>query len=133
MFKSFIKALDNLLKKPQTINYPKTPIKKDDNYRGLIQYNQEECIYCLKCEKACPSGAILFNKIENPPKNPKNKKNLKYYYNPHLCIYCSECVRACPKPSKALWQTNNKPQIGIKDDKINEDWLKLEELKKGLK
>ena len=130
MFKSFTKALNNLFKKPQTIDYPKTPIKKDDNYRGLIQYNQEECIFCLKCEKACPPGAILFAKVEDLPENIKNKKGLKYHYNQHLCIYCSECVRACPKPSEALWQTNNKPPIGIKDDKINEYWIKLEELKK---
>jgi len=129
MFTSFIKALKNLFKKPQTIDYPTTPIVKDKDYRGLIEYGEEECIYCLKCEKACPPGAILFVPVESPPKNEKNKKGLKYHYNPHLCIYCQECVRACPKPDEALWQSNKKPPIGIKDDKVNENWFELEKLK----
>lgn len=132
MFKSIIKALVNLFKKPQTIDYPVTPIPKDENYRGLIEYDESECIYCLKCEKECPPGAILFVPVSNPPQNVKNKKSLKYYYNPHLCIYCTQCVRACPKPDVALWQTNKKPPIGIKDDKVNEQWFELEKLKNQL-
>ncbi|MCW8894340.1 MAG: 4Fe-4S binding protein [Sulfurimonas sp.] len=130
MLTSFFKALANLFKTPKTIDYPLTPIAKDEKYRGVIEYNQDECIYCLKCEKACPPGAILFVPVDNPPINEKNKKGLKYHYNPHLCIYCSECVRACPKPQEALWQSNKKGHIGIKDDKINDDWFELEELKK---
>ena len=131
MFKSFVKALSNLYKKPQTLDYPNVPIKKEKDYRGLIEYGEEECIYCLKCEKACPPGAILFVPVENPSKNEKNKKGLKYHYNPYLCIYCQECVRACPKPEKALWQSDKKPPVGIKDDKVNEVWFELEELKKS--
>lgn len=130
MLRSFIEALKNLFKKPKTIDYPITPIEKDKDYRGLIEYNQEECIYCLKCEKACPPGAILFVPVENPPENEKNKKGLLQHYNPYLCIYCQECVRACPKPDKALWQSDKKPPIGIKDDKVNENWFKVERLKK---
>ena len=130
MLASFFKAFKNLFKKPKTIDYPATPIEKDKDYRGLIEYGEEECIYCLKCEKACPPGAILFVAVENPPENEKNKKGLKYHYNPHLCIYCQECVRACPKPDEALWQSNKKPLIGIKDDKVNEDWFELELLKR---
>lgn len=131
MFKSLLIAFKNLFKKPQTIDYPLTPIKKDKDYRGLIEYGQEDCIYCLKCEKVCPPGAILFVPVENPPENAKNKKGLKYHYNPHLCIYCGECVRACPKPDEALWQSNKKPWIGVKEDEVNEKWFELEELKKS--
>lgn len=130
MIKSFFKALMNLFKTPQTIDYPATPIKKDKEYRGLIEYGEESCIYCLKCEKACPPGAILFVPVENPSDNEKNKKGLQYFYNPHLCIYCTECVRACPKPDEALWQSNKKPPIGVKEDRVNDEWFELEKLKK---
>ena len=126
MFNSFLKALTNLFKKPQTIDYPATEIKKDENYRGLIECSEPDCIYCLKCEKACPPGAILFVPVDNPPENEKNKKGLKYHYNPYLCIYCQECVRACPKPNEALWQSNKKPPIGIVEDRINDNWFELE-------
>ena len=85
---SFSKAFKNLFKEPQTIDYPATPIEKDKNYRGLIEYGEEEC------------------------------------------IYCTECVRACPKPDEALWQSNKKPPIGVKEDRVNEKWFELEKLKK---
>ncbi|MCX6051760.1 MAG: 4Fe-4S binding protein [Campylobacterales bacterium] len=130
MFTSFTKAFTNLFKTPQTIDYPATPIEKDKEHRGLIEYGEEACIYCLKCEKACPPGAILFVPVENPPENEKNKKGLKYHYNPYLCIYCSECVRACPKPDEALWQSNKKSQPATKEDRVNESWFELERLKK---
>ena len=129
MFKSLGKALTNLFKKPQTIDYPASPIEKPDGYRGLIEYGEEHCIYCLKCEKACPPGAILFVPTDNPSSNEKNKKSQKYEYNPHLCIYCGECVRACPKPNEALWQSEKKPWIGVKADRVNDNWFETEALK----
>jgi len=125
MYESLKKAFTNLFKEVQTIDYPLTPIVKDKEYRGLIEYGEESCIYCLKCEKACPSGAILFVKTDNPAQNEKNKKSLKYNYNPYLCIYCSECVRACPKADEALWQSNKKPEPG-EDNNINSDWSEIE-------
>ncbi|WP_345978558.1 4Fe-4S binding protein [Sulfurimonas sp. HSL3-2] len=126
MFTSLFKAFTNLFKKPQTLDYPVTPIPKDKEYRGLIEYGEESCIYCLKCEKACPPGAILFVKTDNPSQNEKNKKGQEYNYNPYLCIYCGECVRACPKPQEALWQSNKKPDIAVKSDDVNTKWFELE-------
>jgi len=103
MFKSIKKAFQNIFKPPVTIKYPVEPIIKEKNYRGLIEYNKEECIFCLKCEKACPPTAIIFDKNDDDTKT--------YTYDPYLCIYCGECVRACPKPDLALWHSNKKPPI----------------------
>lgn len=125
----FKKAFTNLLKKPQTLDYPATPIKKLESYRGLIEYSEEDCIYCLKCERACPPGAILFTKTDTPSDNVKNKKGLEYNYNPWLCIYCGECVRSCSKPQEALWQSNKKPGIAVAADKVNDKWFELEDKK----
>ena len=131
MFHSIKKAFKNLFTKPQTIDYPASPIEKPIGHRGLIEYGEEHCIYCLKCEKACPPGSILFVHTDNPTQNPKNKKSQEYKYNPHLCIYCGECVRACPKPQEALWQSEKKPMIGIKEDRVNDGWFEVEALKKS--
>lgn len=128
---SIKKAFLNLFKESQTIKYPFEPIEKPKGHRGLIEYGEEYCIYCLKCEKACPPGAILFIKTDNPSNNIKNKKGLEYNYNSHLCIYCGECVRACPKPNEALWQSEKKPTIGIKEDRVNDGWFEIEEFKKS--
>jgi len=131
MNSSIKKAFKNLFKSPQTIDYPVSNIKKPKGYRGLIEYCETKCIYCLKCEKICPPGAILFTHTDNPSQNEKNKKSLEYNYNEHLCIYCGECVRACPKPNEALWQSEKKPSIGVKTDKVNENWFEIEKLKKS--
>jgi len=131
MFSSIKKAFKNLFSKPQTIDYPASPIEKPVSHRGLIEYGEEHCIYCLKCEKACPPEAILFVPTDTPTDNPKNKKSLEYKYNPHLCIYCGECIRACPKPSEALWQSEKKPMIGTKEDRVNDGWFEIEALKKS--
>jgi NADH-quinone oxidoreductase subunit I len=123
---SIKKAFKNLFKTPQTISYPAQPINRAKGYRGLIEYNEQECIYCLKCEKACPPGSILFTPTDTPSDNPKNKKKLEYQYNPHLCIYCGECVRACPKPNEALWQSEKKQIIATAKDEVNIKWFEIE-------
>jgi NADH-quinone oxidoreductase subunit I len=124
------KAFVNLFKTPQTVDYPKTPMPENKSKRGLIMYGEEHCIYCLKCEKACPPKAILFVKTDNPSQNEKNKKSLQYHYNAWHCIYCAECVRACPKPNEALWQSTQKPSIATKKENPNAFWKEIETLKK---
>ncbi|MCK9374268.1 MAG: 4Fe-4S dicluster domain-containing protein [Sulfuricurvum sp.] len=115
MFKSMLEAFLNLFKPLHTGGYPAKEIVLPDGYRGLIEYDGEACIYCDKCEKVCPPGAILFYQQENGEK--------KYRYNPWLCIYCGECVRACPKPQEALWQSETKQQPALKEEGVNEQWF----------
>lgn len=119
MFAFIIDSLKNLFIKPQTISYPKDEIIKNKSYRGLIEYSKEHCIFCDKCEKVCPSDAIIFTQEINGDK--------LYHYNAHLCIYCGECVRECPKTNEALWQSNIKPSIALKDDNVNAYWTQLQD------
>ncbi|HZF70691.1 4Fe-4S binding protein, partial [Sulfuricurvum sp.] len=60
MFKSMFTALLNLFKPVHTLNYPAEEMVLPKGYRGLIEYDKESCIFCDKCEKVCPPGAILF-------------------------------------------------------------------------
>ena len=114
MFKALIEAFLNLFKKPATGNVP--PIAAGN--RGLIEYGEDACIFCLKCEVACPPGAIQFLRYEDGHE--------KYHYNPYLCIYCGDCVRACPKPGEALWQEETLCLGGI-DPQISKGWYAIEE------
>ena len=61
MLNAMMTALTNLFKPLHTLNYPAEPITHPENYRGLIEYGLEHCIFCDKCEKVCPPGAILFS------------------------------------------------------------------------
>jgi NADH-quinone oxidoreductase subunit I len=117
MLKQVIKSFTNIFTTPQTISYPFGASQIDKNYRGVILYEEEKCIYCLQCETVCPPGAILFNQnIENG--------EYKYLYNPYLCIYCSECIKACPDSAVALSQSTLpvKPYTAG----INDEWFLIE-------
>ena len=119
MFLSMLEAFKNLFRPVRTHRYPAEEIVLPKGYRGLIEYGKEACIFCDKCEKVCPPGAILFYQHENGDK--------EYRYNPWLCIYCGECVRACPKPEEALWQSETKQLSALKEDGANEEWFVWEE------
>lgn len=117
MIKSFVESFKNIFKEPITINYPQEQIKKPAKYRGLIVYDEKECIFCDKCEKVCPPKAIVFHQNMDGTK--------KYHYNEYLCIYCGECVRDCPKPDEALTHSEIKPPMGTIDNDIFTKWRKL--------
>jgi len=102
MLKMFIESLKNLVSAPATVQYPFEPLPEPEGFRGVILYNEEECIFCDKCENICPPGAILFEIVDIE----KNKR--EYNYNPYLCIYCGACVEVCPKTEKCLSQDNKR-------------------------
>jgi formate hydrogenlyase subunit 6/NADH:ubiquinone oxidoreductase subunit I len=118
MLKAMFEAFTNLFRPVHTLPYPQKPSPLPDAYRGLIEYNEEACIFCDKCEKACPPKSIRFFQ------HPDGRK--EYRYNPWLCIYCGECVRACPKPEEALWQSETKARPAVKADAVNDGWFEWE-------
>jgi len=114
--KSFFTALMNLFKKPVTVRYPYQPTYKPDDYRGLIGFNENLCIWCRRCEAVCPPGAIVFSQ------NMEGKQT--YHYNRAVCIYCGECVRTCPKEG-ALFQSAQPAPFALKSENINNAWNEL--------
>jgi polyferredoxin len=65
---------------------PVTIFLKPASYFSLlrIKYNQEKCISCNKCKKACPMDVDMLN----------NKRSRK---NGTECILCLKCVQECPQ------------------------------------
>ena len=118
-----IQSLLNIFRKPVTVDYPKEPLERVKDTRGLIKYDSEHCIFCDKCEKVCPPNAIVFYQNIDGSK--------KYRYNPYLCIYCGECVRACPKPDEALWQSEEKALPATAQQRVNDDWFAWQEKSKA--
>lgn len=113
---TFFSALGNLLKKPVTVKYPFEQTYKPDDYRGLIGFEESLCIWCRRCEAACPPGAIVFSQ------DMEGKQT--YHYNRAVCIYCHECVRSCPKEG-AIFQTAEPAHCALKEENINNGWNKL--------
>lgn len=134
--KAFFEALGNLFRKPATVKYPFESTYKPDDYRGLIAHNPSSCIWCRRCELACPAKAIVFSQAMDLNPNfqgdslrerklifAKDGKQI-YHYNRALCIYCGECVRSCPKED-ALIQTATPGHPALKEEDINNNWKKI--------
>ena len=50
MLKAIKNAFCNLTKPPLTHAYPPTPSKKPKDYRGIIGYNTQHCMFCEKVD-----------------------------------------------------------------------------------
>ena len=116
--KTFFRALGNLFKKPVTVKYPFEQTYIADDYRGVIHFEEDLCIWCRRCEMVCPPGAIVFSQDLDGKQT--------YHYNRAVCIFCDECVRTCPKEG-ALIQTNQPAKFALKEENINNGWNQLYE------
>ena len=114
--KTFLKTIGNLFRKPVTIQYPEVKTYIPDDFRGLIGFDENLCIWCRRCEMVCPPGAIVFSQ------DMTGKQT--YHFNRAVCIYCAECVRACPKEG-AIYQTNEPAGFALKEENINNGWNSL--------
>ncbi|HEX6913731.1 MAG TPA: 4Fe-4S dicluster domain-containing protein [Chitinophagaceae bacterium] len=115
---TFLKTIGNLFKPPVTKRYPFEKTFLAENYRGMIGFNEEACIWCRRCEMACPPGAIVFSQAMDGKQT--------YHYNRAVCIFCEECIRSCPKAEAgALYQTGVPAPCALKEENINNGWADI--------
>jgi len=95
-------TMRNLLqfkKRKQVFLYPYEEIRLPPSYRGALHFEEDKCIVCELCEKACPvPGSRTEKTIELYWRIGDNKKrNLdEFYIDYSTCINCYLCVEACP-------------------------------------
>ncbi len=81
-----------------TVEYPYETLKMPERFRGHIQLIADEegnpnCIVCMMCQRACPSGCIsLAGKKEE---GQKKKVLTKYILDFTTCSLCGSCVESC--------------------------------------
>jgi len=78
-------ALKKLLSGAFTIRYPKQKPVIPERFRGKHLWDEKMCIFCLLCEKQCPTSAI---KIDRERKT--------YTVDLGNCIFCGRCEQVCP-------------------------------------
>lgn len=81
-----------------TVQYPYETLRVPDRFRGHIQLIADEegnpnCIVCMMCQRACPSGCISVagRKEEGQKKKVLTRYNLDFT----TCSLCGLCVESC--------------------------------------
>lgn len=85
MFEMTKNVLRNLAGKYSTRLYPFVIREPYQGFRGRLEQNIDECIFCRACEKRCPSLCITLD-----------TKNYTWSCDPFACVYCGLCVDVCP-------------------------------------
>jgi ferredoxin len=58
----------------------------------------DKCIYCRRCEKACPTNAIATDKEARTQRVVRNR-----------CIACNVCVEVCPTQTITMAEEYSRP------------------------
>ena len=82
-----------LFRKKVTVQYPEVRPQLDERYRGIHYLEQELCINCDKCAKACPVDCIEMDATRHGKELEWHKFQLDY----QKCMFCELCVYPCPK------------------------------------
>ncbi len=85
MFEMTRNVLRNLMGKTSTRMYPFVTREPFERFRGSLDINVDECIFCATCAKKCPSQCIEVD-----------VKNRVWTCDSFACVYCSNCVENCP-------------------------------------
>ena len=86
-------TLRTLFKKPVTVQYPEQELELDGRYRGIHFLEQDLCIYCDACAKACPVDCIEMDATRHGKELEWHVFTLDY----NRCMLCELCVYPCPK------------------------------------
>ncbi|HIF41303.1 MAG TPA: NADH-quinone oxidoreductase subunit I [Planctomycetes bacterium] len=81
------------LQKPITVQYPDQRLPIPDRYRGIHYLEQEKCINCLACARACPIDCIEMDAI----RHGKELEWVSFTLDYQKCMFCELCVYPCPK------------------------------------
>jgi NADH-quinone oxidoreductase subunit I len=75
-----------------TVQYPREVVPLPPTYRGMHILEQEKCIDCNLCAKACPVDCIEIEAEHHGRKLEWQKFTIDY----KKCIFCELCIPPCP-------------------------------------
>ncbi|MFT7670868.1 MAG: NADH-quinone oxidoreductase subunit I [Planctomycetota bacterium] len=78
--------------KPITVQYPDEQLPIPDRYRGIHYLEQDKCIECHACERACPIDCITMETVRHGKELEWISFNIDY----QKCMFCELCVYPCP-------------------------------------
>lgn len=106
-------ALVNLFSKPNTVMFPAEMVETPEGFRGTPVLVPENCTLCKKCERICPTNAIVISKL--------NDTESDFLVDLGKCCYCGECEATCNFDAIALqdvWMTSEMDRELLKHKEI---------------
>jgi NADH-quinone oxidoreductase subunit I len=76
-----------------TVQYPHARLPTPPSYRGIHILEQEKCIDCRLCAKACPVDCIEIEAVHHGRVLEWQQFSIDY----KKCIFCEFCIPPCPK------------------------------------
>ncbi len=100
-----------------TVQYPRERTEPPPSYRGVHILEQEKCIDCQLCAKACPVDCIEIESIHHGRVLEWTKFSIDY----KKCIFCEFCIPPCPKD--CIHMTSEYEMATADNDAMVEDLL----------
>lgn len=99
IFKGMAFSIKHVFRKKVTIQYPEERPELGPEFRGrpvlVKEHDQERCVACGLCARACPPLAISMQASET--EDPKERFPETFEINMLRCIYCGFCEDVCPE------------------------------------
>ncbi len=99
IFKGMAFSIKHMFRKKVTISYPEQRPELGAEFRGrpvlVKELDQERCVACGLCARACPPLAISMQAAETD--DAKERYPEEFEINMLRCIYCGFCEDVCPE------------------------------------
>ncbi len=97
-----VELIKNLFRKPETVRYPYETkgLNFPERLRAMHVIDQDSCIGCSKCARACPAFVIQMVPLTEEELAKRNEKIKRKRVKPVIdltaCIFCGVCEEVCP-------------------------------------
>ena len=99
VFKGMGFSIKHIFRKKVTLRYPEQKPVLGAEFRGrpvlVKEHDQERCVACGLCARACPPLAISMQ--ANETQDEKERYPETFEINMLRCIYCGFCEDVCPE------------------------------------